>query len=1035
MEEKIEKLMTLRPFILWMELAGLLHDIGKLSREFIEYRIKWQDGKDGWNWENDPHVTFLRDKKDLIKKSHPDLNKLLSITLGNLFPDLTQDEEITKELSYFENYNLYDIVSEHVSPKSSVANLLKTSDAKDTAIDRNNPLTSGEQKDIDSIYIATVFGHEERLNLETIDEERTNLFNFLNYTLEGYLTGEKKFSWEARQKILDAFKKFLVKGLTDTTRPVNDILLWEHSYATATILKVLLAHFVLTGELLDGFNKVQFSIVGFGWDGMAYYSQGEKMADISAKKQKVEDLKEAIRKIVEYDIPAGNMIYHDDDGIYFLLPPKKNEGERIYQLFLEEVIKRVAEISAKITDGEIQPIVKTEENIKFVTAIVKVINEIRKEAAFPYRATTEPLTLNWFKKWDNMGHTICPICRKRPVAKGNGNICNECLQRRIDAQKIKRGEDETLFIDDIADQYDNVCLILCNFELAEWLNGNMIRTLMVKEPHLLAEEIKRLGEIRGFNQDHIRAEKKVKMEILKYLKDRGITNSLENYVEHINWKNDLELVKNWNPGTRNKDCEDYVKAIIPLYDRRHILITDLAKIEEIKNSWTVIKNEAVEEHNPKIDIESVLLTKTPTPSRILRVWNETEQFFTSHVIKEIKESVGKKKRIKIDLDKPGVLKPLVIYDDVEVLQTGETISLIEEDDGAFVIGKEYHPNLCRQWHGSELSIPPTEFDEKREYKTAKIMGVSPAREFYPFRVITCSPNLFMALVPAEKAFELSHQIYKKYKERMGKVMGRLPFSIANIFFPKKVPMFAVLDTARRMRRNFRKVSENYKCFNVDENDSYKLSLEGNDSEIITIEKVNKLGDGSDDYFYPYFFIKDVKGGNGAFQLDTPKGPIVHIDDIKKKDRKLKVWMGSYDFELLNQSTKRLFVSRLSGDKRYHLLLKENGPRPYLLQQMDQLLLSVWEVLKKRKVTDSQVMRFESLLTQKFFEWQVHRKDDGKIKQVWESLIDSAINVHFQDLEKDEHELLLSATKKGAFFDCLELFMKIMKERLEELREI
>jgi hypothetical protein len=51
------ELVNNRNSILFVELAGLLHDIGKLSMAFLQYRQTWQDDPRGW-W-NDPPCRLL----------------------------------------------------------------------------------------------------------------------------------------------------------------------------------------------------------------------------------------------------------------------------------------------------------------------------------------------------------------------------------------------------------------------------------------------------------------------------------------------------------------------------------------------------------------------------------------------------------------------------------------------------------------------------------------------------------------------------------------------------------------------------------------------------------------------------------------------------------------------------------------------------------------------------------------------------------------------------------------------------------------
>jgi len=51
-----------RQAILFIELAGLLHDIGKLSEAFLVYRKTWH--KDPKGYDNDPHDHDFLDKED-----------------------------------------------------------------------------------------------------------------------------------------------------------------------------------------------------------------------------------------------------------------------------------------------------------------------------------------------------------------------------------------------------------------------------------------------------------------------------------------------------------------------------------------------------------------------------------------------------------------------------------------------------------------------------------------------------------------------------------------------------------------------------------------------------------------------------------------------------------------------------------------------------------------------------------------------------------------------------------------------------------
>lgn len=61
-----DKIAAQRPFILYCELLGLLHDIGKLSEGFCRIRLTWKGIKGGYHM--DPHDDKFFDHKDGDKK-------------------------------------------------------------------------------------------------------------------------------------------------------------------------------------------------------------------------------------------------------------------------------------------------------------------------------------------------------------------------------------------------------------------------------------------------------------------------------------------------------------------------------------------------------------------------------------------------------------------------------------------------------------------------------------------------------------------------------------------------------------------------------------------------------------------------------------------------------------------------------------------------------------------------------------------------------------------------------------------------------
>ena len=311
----MQKITDGRPNILWAETAALLHDIGKLSKAFLDYRQNWRKLPNGWD--EDPHDhEFLR-KDALIKdtdftKIREWFNKTVTVQLNDRdekasIEDVI-DHHIALEESYFKHYN---------EMQNSFLNMVKAADSKDAALDRNNPLFSADQKG--DIFATDVFGAElKSIQPHGVEKQRAEL-----YTKLGKIelpNGKDEFSCGDRITLLKTVKEQFDEAFSDTTRPDNDTTLWEHSYAVASILKVLLVHQLIYGETLDHFGKVRFGIWGIGWDSLSFLSNGHKIADIMGRKDCIDELKREIKVTIEYKYLLGNTIYEDDNGIFFLIP-------------------------------------------------------------------------------------------------------------------------------------------------------------------------------------------------------------------------------------------------------------------------------------------------------------------------------------------------------------------------------------------------------------------------------------------------------------------------------------------------------------------------------------------------------------------------------------------------------------------------------------------------------------------------------------------------------------------------------------------
>ena len=789
MSKLLKRLLDKRSEFLFIELAGLLHDIGKLSKAFLEYRQKWQSFPNGYDI--DPH------EKDYLG-SHEIFVDLIPAEFNSTPVDLTdfsgRDFSIRKAIDF------------HIRPGNDlILNLLKAADGLDSAIDRNNPLWSAEQKD--KIFKSNVFGYEGNrlVSLESQENARQELYAFLRGRLPDYF---EHFDCKVRKEILKGIKKSFDQGLADTTRPQNDTTLWEHSYAVASILKVLVVHYILRGEILDNSKddkKVKFGIFGIGWDGMRFLSFGQKIGDIIGRKRIIEDVKENLKVLIEDKYPIGNVIYADDNGIYFIVPPGfKDYCQKDYcqvddlKELRTEIENDLYKITAETSLGELQPHIVDISETDTLTSLVRAIEIMKEKISYPFDSSVNGFQyfkahLGAFKN----NKTICPVCRLRAVKKEDDKkkICSVCEKRRTrktdtEDDTCKPGNNETLFIDEIVDKNRKAAFIVARFGLDDWLKGTMVRTLFVTEANGLEREVDNLGNVKQFEAE----EKRIK---------RFLENKNYGKFDYNRIKADIDAL------FENKN-EERAEHIAFLYDRRNAFSPDRAALKKTRLKWERFLESAKKEDS-NIDIYNLFNAKTPTPSTLLDVWNATLLFLNNIPKTILKGLLPEHRRPRLSL------KPVngdSLHDwgkgtlEAEVLETAtKKIELLYAGENTVeIVGEKFSDRSKPEWNGKHVKITDSDYKWPKN-AVFKIEGYLAGNLFVPFRTITATPNLFMAIVPADRVVEITDLIYRNYIEHFGKVMGRLPFSIGNIFFGRKMPMFVVLDAGKRMVDNFDKLSD------------------------------------------------------------------------------------------------------------------------------------------------------------------------------------------------------------------------------------
>jgi len=1147
-DKLIDKINAAKHFILWAELAGLLHDIGKLSNTFYDYRRNWRSRENGWN--SDPHDhRFLEESDNLIKQTQfKDLRGCFNRSLSELYPDIRNIFPDATKCS------IATFVEKHTDPEDSLTRLLQAADGKDTALDRNNPLFTADQTG-GTIYDTDVFGAEygREFNPQkvdpkkgddsnTVDDKRRELYTELQNLLPDYL---KTYTCEKRHDILEAIKSKFSTVFSDTTRPDNDTSLWEHCYAVASLLKALIIHKIIYGETLDDFSKVRFGILGLGWDSLAFLSQGERIGDIVGRVIILEQLKDDIKYIIEYEYALGDTIYEDDNGVYFLVPRMPEEvsfekayldKKNAYQQLLQEMKSCIDALALEISQGDLQPQFYMVPDTKFMTQVTKCIERLKDKTVSPLIGINDSIQKKLEEPWSGQdSKDVCPVCLRRPVVEEKPErrgICQECNDRRVRFYKeahskevfqedlIRKLEDKekkegTPFISGIVQaneggQPRRAVLIVAKFDLRQWLNGRMIRSLFVTEARGLEKEVADLGHTRCFRKDE--------EEARDWLEHSPYGNLIRQGYDYRRLENEVHLIHNFG-NIPDEDEQEYANKTVFLYDRR--IVYDKGKKENILNRrpesveepWNEWLKDTLEEYELKVEdplslLPNILCAKTPTPSSILDVWGTTQKFFEELVREREEKILGIPKAIRCRATIP---RPTGHPFHVRTAYEGrivtaregtlreravEIVWLFEKDNTALIVGSDYKEATEENWQEARVIIDGKPFG-RADFPSVSIQDLE-TYEYRPMRIITTSPDLLMVIVPADQALRVTQQIYSEYLKQFGKVMGRLPLSIGNIFFEEHTPMFVILDCARRMLRNFETLGQLPVKIRVSKD--HCLKTESSDSEervIIKLDEIHwpgcppversfewqlpyQLGNKDIDFYHPYFVVQKESERDCGYSFrknyfQTVVGDVIHFSEVQPGDI-LQVYPNYYDFEFLDATTRRYDLN-LDIRKRRKSNVGTFFSKPYLLDDLGpQLpegkseeknigtkvyqrgrtglgLQTLWDKLKDKKkegdkalmpgLTDTQLRNIESLWLAKLREWEVDLEKPGSESyKRWAELVETTLRREFpakfgdltREPNREDFEFLKEAIFSGLFFDCLELHLRILKERIEEKME-
>jgi len=976
----LDKIQKNQKEILIGEIGAMLHDIGKAHPDFI--RSHCLEEIKGL-----PH--HARDIDKLLKSELIELLKKTKININN------------------EEKTIYDLILLHHNAKGNILTYLASCDRLQSADDKGSVR---RKQPLDNVVISSPFG----FNKEKIDFGRQQkLFD----DLQDYLIGWIQFCLNGSSNT-ECFRKCLINNLKTTfshslgeTRiPSNDVTLWDHAFSTAAVFKSILCAIAL-GETPD-FNKITWSVLGFCWDGVGFINKGRKIADILERNKIIEDIKRQLEDKFENEIPIGNVIYEDNNGIYFTFPTFPELKEELDKDKRKQVAKECAEYGLKIirenSYNEIFPFFTLSKPSRALTTIADELRFASTRRNIPKMSPVlfikdkenrieEKIDDDPDMPPSNKDEDICPVCRIRPKPEKEErcDVCEKRKEGRL-TQWLKDREntrENTIWTEEVADKNNRLALLTLNFDLDKWLDGTMIETIFSQsfEDWFYGKKTKTENKIN------------IEKSNQQILKDAGITEVIEPTKEKIYWLLDKVIdsyFKKKDPIQAASILDTFFQDVNIKYDKNDFIINFENIISKIRKPLTVE------------NLATFLFTQNPSPARLYRIWNETEEFFDL-AIKEIKENLSKCKRIKFnvdnkDLDLPKNTPLIIKIKDLEP----NNLLVFHTSNGEFYTIESLDKFRIIPLHGIKAVELPLIYTELTEiYKeddtnnnllknnqticVSKTSSGEPnltQEDYYPLIEITKSPLSLRLIIPADISIKILKRVTDLYNTRFKKVLGKLPLNIGLLVAKRKFPLYVLFDSAERFfhSKEFKEPIKKGVWWDTydHQNDKYYGYYPTNNEEI-TLDNLEPISKDKDYYLYPGYF--------------------------------------DFDMILGTQDRFNIIYKNKNRDSKDYILFSH---RPYFSYQLPQII-DLWNILVNN-LANSQIKFIEESLTTKLQEWRninEGSKDEVFNKFAKATIID-AFSKKWDKLKNDDQDFILNSAYNGLLLDTIILFKHTIKDKEE-----
>ncbi|MCI0562401.1 MAG: CRISPR-associated protein Csx11, partial [Nitrososphaera sp.] len=717
--------------------------------------------------------------------------------------------------------SLYSFVRQHRTHGSGVnlLRLLFDAPAQASGTEKGTlPNDEGKQSN-QSTFIANAFGYEspdENLIKRDLDTSRESISNnvvrVLNKAFSSDLPGSDwcKLYYDLKKLLAEEFSR----TAGDTRRPANEVTLWDQTVTAASFLKTGLVQNLLENSWRDplvatSVDKYQWQLLRVYYDGLAFIANAHHPSDLIGRWKALQEAQEAVAQLLEVTYPLAAEAYSDEDNLVFVVP---NVGDLLSAQFndgtTDTLKRRIELVFAEKIENELEPQVWLSGPSR---GAINLGQTIRQELPLP-QPGLEPLQ-RW---WKNSGHSAdktgeeqCTVCRVRPIpskAEGkedkqkekahNRNICVTCLERR-DKRSEKWSKKEnlsetTIWIDEAADNNGRVALIAGSFDLFGWLDSIYLDSIAGRR---LPSDNPDFG-IKNFDP-LVRC-------LATAMGNHVLSNELNDCLEGTN------LLVGLN--------QEFPGVISPLEPYRY-LVSDRKTSTDVP---TIPFVGTADHDRAACFLFQGFFAKTTSFARLRRIWETTGEFW--ECAKEALGDLAGKQKYRLILQGQPIpsVGPSHVYDvrlgKVETSFVWDGSRLISADNLRYLakqlelelpdnpdekaIAEAVKQRLEEQGK-LELSERPSR-QEGLVRKPKTIAEVSNFRveieehNYAPVIPLLSESQIFIALVPADKAMKVMSHLRDEYERQMSKVRNRLPLHLNLLTFNRRIPLYVAMDAVRRM---------------------------------------------------------------------------------------------------------------------------------------------------------------------------------------------------------------------------------------------